>query len=450
MKTRTGNLFKRGSVYYLKWTFNGKSITKRLTRKDQWGVEHGITTIEEAESARARIMDGWKLADQQKAEEHLLARITGRAAEIKKFEEAKPGLAVNRAWDTFLKSRRRPDSGVRTLESYACQWNRFADWMKGKHPVATIRDVDGAMAEAYAVNLEEGGLSANTYNKHLALLQMVFRVLAHTKEYRVPANPWTENDIPRKKLTPHSRRELTIEELKRVCAAAAGELRLLFAIGMYTGLRLGDCATLQWGETDLQRGRIVRVPNKTARRDGKAVIVPLHRVLAALLSETPEDQRKGDVLPETAALYRKHPDQLTRHIGALFHACNVVTAAKDTRSKRLRTAVDVGFHSLRHTFVSMCRAANTPLSVVESIVGHSSPAMTRHYTHTGEEAARTAIALLPGLKEGPTKKTPQERRELLLARVKKMKPAKVKRAVLRFLTAGKKAEWVVVAKAGGQ
>jgi hypothetical protein len=61
--------------------------------------------------------------------------------------------------------------------------------------------------------------------------------------------------------------------------------------------------------------------------------------------------------------------------------------------------VTVGFHSLRHTFVSLCRAAGTPLSVVEAIVGHSSPAMTQHYTHTGEVAARAAIALLPGLGE---------------------------------------------------
>ena len=42
-----------------------------------------------------------------------------------------------------------------------------------------------------------------------------------------------------------------------------------------------------------------------------------------------------------------------------------------------RAVVEVGFHSLRHTFVSLCRAAGAPLSVVEAIVGHASPAMTR-------------------------------------------------------------------------
>jgi hypothetical protein len=35
--------------------------------------------------------------------------------------------------------------------------------------------------------------------------------------------------------------------------------------------------------------------------------------------------------------------------------------------------------------------------VVEAIVGHSNPAMTRHYTHVGELAAGQAVAALPAL-----------------------------------------------------
>lgn len=52
---------------------------------------------------------------------------------------------------------------------------------------------------------------------------------------------------------------------------------------------------------------------------------------------------------------------------------------------------------MRHSFVSMCRERNVPLSVVESLVGHSNPAMTRHYTHTSEEAASQAIRSLPNI-----------------------------------------------------
>ena len=451
MKPRTGTLVKRGHVYYLRWVFNGKVVVKRLTKKDAFGVEHGITTIDEAKAARRKEMDGWTYADQKKATENLLTRIGDRTAELAKIETAKPGLPIQQAWDVFLKSPRRPDSGPVTLKYYAMQWHRFERWMVERKKDASMRDVDADTAEAYAAFLTAGGASSNTYNKHLALLQLVFRVLGQTPANKITVNPWA--NIQRRRLAPHSHRELTIDELRRVCSAATGEFRTLLSIGIYTGLRLGDAATLQWGEVDLTRGLIQRVPRKTARRTGKPVQVPIHQTLAAILAETPEKIRLGPVLPETCAAYNADGYSVPKQIQAHFEDCGIATHApgtgfiKDADGEDVytgkRARVDVGFHSLRHTFVSLCRAANTPLSVVESIVGHSSPAMTRHYTHTGEEAARTAIDQLPELKEGPKKKTPPARRETLLARVKKMAPAKIKRAVLRFLATGKKADWVL-------
>jgi integrase len=59
--------------------------------------------------------------------------------------------------------------------------------------------------------------------------------------------------------------------------------------------------------------------------------------------------------------------------------------------------VDVGFHSLRHSFISMCAMNNVPLSVVQSLVGHSSPLMTQHYSHSNRLAEQQAIAALPAV-----------------------------------------------------
>ena len=38
-----------------------------------------------------------------------------------------------------------------------------------------------------------------------------------------------------------------------------------------------------------------------------------------------------------------------------------------------------------------------PQSVVQALVGHGSPAMTRHYTHIGLDTAQNAVAVLPDL-----------------------------------------------------
>ena len=57
--------------------------------------------------------------------------------------------------------------------------------------------------------------------------------------------------------------------------------------------------------------------------------------------------------------------------------------------------VDVGFQSLRHTFVSISANAGVPLVIVQAIVGHSNPAMTAHYYHKDDNALRSATAAIP-------------------------------------------------------
>ncbi len=391
MKRRTGHLFKRGSNFYVSWKVNGKLFMKAL--RDENGQP--ITAKREAEIARDKFMLPITVADEAAVLESIAGKLEGRKAELSKIEDEKnPPLAIGQVWTEFVASSNRPDSGDSTLRQYEFQWHAFADWTKDKHAdILKLRDVTKEVAEEYAATLNHGKFSPSTYNKHLNLLTLVFRVVKH--KARLTANPW--EDIQRKRLVANSRRELTIDELRKACQKAAGELRVLLALGIYTGMRLGDCATLRWAETDLQRGLIRRIPNKTARRNPKPVIVPIHPILRDLLLETPPDARGEYVLPEMAALYNRRTDMVTDIVQRHFKSCGISLHKPGTGKDGKRAVLEVGFHSLRHTFVSLCRDSNTPLAVVESIVGHSNPAMTRHYTHVGELAAGRAVALLPAV-----------------------------------------------------
>lgn len=403
MKPRTGHLFKRGETFYVSWKMNGKPFMRVLRDENS----QAITTRREAEEARDKFMAPLAKASEAEALQAISAKIEGRKAELAKWDdEQNPPVTIEKAWSAFIASPNRPDSGQETLYQYECQWQAFADWMKEKHAdVLTLRDVTKQIAEDYAGSLNHDRLSPSTYNKHLNLLTLVFRVLKH--KAKLIENHW--EDIQRKRLVTHSRRELTFEELKKVCQSAKGELRALLGLGVYSGLRLGDCATLRWGEVDLKRGMIRRIPGKTARRNPKPVIVPIHPVLRDMLIETPEDKRGEYVLPAIATTYADRIDLVTDQIQAHFKACGIRTHKPGTGVEGKRAVIEVGFHSLRHTFVSLCRGSNAPLAVVESIVGHSNPAMTRHYTHVGELAAGKAVAALPSIVEGA--KTEQPKRE---------------------------------------
>jgi integrase len=408
MKTRKGWLIQRGRTYHAAWKINGKLFTKST----------GQTVHKDAVKELARIMQPFLVEDDVRTLETVKARIEGAKAELAVFDEqANPPVSIMGAWLAYVNTPNRPDTGKATLDQYEIQFGRFQDWLKSTHPqVKALRDVTPDMAGEFVVHLGNEGKSGNTINKYLNLLTLVFRVLKD--KARLTVNPW--EGIQRKTLVTHGRRELTIEELRRVCAAADGELRLMLALGLYTGLRLGDCATLRWGEVDLIRGRITRIPNKTGRRNPHPVIVPIHASLRAILEETPRSKRHGYVLPESAAIYARRSDTLTDRVQRLFEACEITThkpgtgfeiqTGEDGKKTKIgtgrRASVEVGFHSLRHSFVSLCRASDVPLSVVESIVGHSNPAMTRHYTHTGDAAALAAVSSLPSLTAEDTKFLP--------------------------------------------
>jgi len=393
-KHRTGYLFKRGKAFYVSWKIDGKAFTKSL--RDENGMR--ITTRREAEEAKQKLMAPFVVGDEAAALESIAGKLMGRKTELARLhDEQNPPLLITGAWTEFLACANRPDSGESTLYQYECQFSAFAQWIKENHAEAlALRDVTKEIAEGYAASLNGGRLSPNTFNKHLNLLALVFRVLKH--KARLTGNPWEE--IQRKRLVTHSRRELTLDELKKICEAATGELRTLLALGVYSGLRLGDCATLRWAETDLVRGIMRRLPNKTARRNPKPVIVPVHPVLREMLSATPADQRGDYVLPEIAALYGRRTDLVTDLVQRHLTRCGIKTHKPGTGKDGKRAVVEVGFHSLRHTFISLCRDSGTSLAVVQSIVGHSSPAMTRHYTHVGELAAGRAVAALPSILNG--------------------------------------------------
>ena len=401
-KHRTGHLFRRGKNFYVRWAVEGKVFSKAL--RD--GNGNAITTRREAEDERSKVMAPFLVADEAAALESIAGKLAGRKAELAKIEdELNPALPISQAWTAFLASPNRPDSGELTLAGYQVQFSMFAQWMAEKYPgLTTMRDVTRNVAEEYAGRLKQGR-SANTFNKHLNLLSLVFRVLK--KKAKLTENPW--DDIQRKRLITHSRRELTIEELRKVCQGAPGELRTLFAIGIYSGLRLGDCATLRWGEVDLARAMIRRIPNKTARRHPRPVIVPIHPTLLAMFAEIAADGRGEYVMPETAKTYLGGTKALIKDIQQHFGACGIKVHKNGTGPESKdgdRAVVEVGFHSLRHTFVSLCRESNAPLAVVESIVGHSNPSMTRHYTHVGELAAGIAVAALPSVM-GEAKQEPK-------------------------------------------
>lgn len=388
----TGTLVLRGKTWCARWMVNGKVFTRTTGTSDR----------RQAEAKLSEFVAPFMLGGEAKTLETVAARLGGVKAELARYEDEKPAIAIRHGWQAYLDQHNRPDTGETTLEVYEGQYEAFASWMEGSFSqIEELRHVTQDHADRYAGHLLKR-VGASTFNRHVVLLTLVWRVLE--KAARLSFNPWKQ--IARKRFVVHSRRELTIAEINAVMNTAAGEMRVLLALGLYCGLRLGDAACMGWGNVDMVKRVVSLVPAKTKRRRKEPLKVPLHPTLYAMLAETPERSRRGRVLPGLAERYESNDGALAKDVGRLFGACGIATKNKDAGAKR--ASADCGYHSLRHSFVSLCAAGGVSQSIVQSLVGHGSPAMTQHYSHIGLETARTAIATLPGLDGVNTKALPAD------------------------------------------
>ena len=406
-------------VFYLRYMVDGKIIEQSLK----------TSNLEEAQKRQASIMKPLELANKKEVLLQNQVRLIQIDEDQQEEQEKRtPPLKLSEAWSTYLASTERPDTGPDTLRYYQIYWTHFLKWFIGKHPSSTfLRDVQYQAAQAYAEKLTADKLTGNTYNKHFGFLRLFFRVLAAPG--RMTENPFDR--IQKKKLRQNARRELTIAELKAILTKAKGELQTLLYIGTFTGLRLGDCCTLKWSEVDLDRQLIRRVPNKTAR-SGKPVLIGIPQVLLEKLQEASTNGKTGYLLPKYADLYTRRntkgvafkQPEISNEIRKHFHTCDITTVKAGTgfiekidpktgETEQVhsgkRGIVEVGFHSLRHTYVSLHAEAGTPQALIQANVGHRNPAMTAHYTHIGEAAAVQAAKALnfsPKRSKGKTSKSP--------------------------------------------
>jgi integrase len=173
----------------------------------------------------------------------------------------------------------------------------------------------------------------------------------------------------------------------------------LIKFGLYTGQRLGDLAALIWAQIDLERDEI----RLTTRKTGKPLLIPMAAPLREHLLTLPAvDNPKAPVHPNAFEILHAQNGRvgtLSNQFSDLLVACGL-RGPQPHRSRGIgrtgkRSGLELSFHSLRHTAVSLLKDAGIPDAVVMALVGHESAAMSHRYTHVGKEALSKAAKSLP-------------------------------------------------------
>jgi integrase len=173
-------------------------------------------------------------------------------------------------------------------------------------------------------------------------------------------------------------------------------MRGLVLFGLYLGQRLGDLARLTWRAVDLDSGEIAFTTRKTGRR----IVLPLADYLASLPMS---DKPNAFIFPHAASA--KRTASLSNQFRDILVEAGLVEPLprghKSTGKGRnqAREASEISFHSLRHSAVTMLKAAGVSDFIARETVGHDSAAVSRQYTHLTTDDKRAAMQRLPDVLE---------------------------------------------------
>ena len=442
-----GSVELRGNVYIARWCVNGKRYAETTGQTDKQAAYdwierrlaeiaasdiHAATrkkkdTLRQQRLALATLKGGDVKADEDEAAALAELPTVAISEIVKRYEAALESAGKIEAEFARLRERYSDTSPPRTRDAlraeaaasltaedkeklvavavearsfsavanYANHLRQFAAWVKENHPeIIEANDVTANTAKEYGDALA-AKFNPSTRKVHLVGLGRVWNVLAE-KEPRIKANPWYA--VKREPSQPGARRELTRDELAKIAATLKGEMLTAFFIGCFTGLRMSDAVNLTWEQIDLANHEINVKPIKTARH-GQYVAAPIVPEFFAILATVPAAKRRGLLTPGLAAEYNTENKRgaLSKRFVTAFAAAGIETQTKTGKGENERARNVVGFHSLRHTYVSIAANAGIPLETVQAVVGHSATRMTEHYFHANRAAVALAYEKFPTL-----------------------------------------------------
>ena len=369
-----GTLEKRNGIWLARWQYTDEAgRIQRMSRSTG-------CRIEDRKGAEAKLRE-FVHPFQAKTEKQIIANQMARITVLEDESVVKDKPTELRFLiDTYIEGIKPKVIAEGSYRVYNGMINTFTGWMKENRDVELTHQVTYDDVVAFLKYLgDKNGIS--TYNHYISIMRKVFEV-AMKCDNNMKTNPWEgHQQIPK---IASMRRSFTDTELNNISCALideSDEMKLLFKLMLFTGLREGDCATLKPNEVDVLGGFIRRLPQKTGK-NGVPAIIPIAQEIKKELTARLLTMKKDEefILPSMAEIYRK--GQLATHITGVLKKANIETSIKDEHGK---TRIVTGGHAFRHTFASKCAQGRVPIKHVQTMLAHKNADMSLKYQHVMED-----------------------------------------------------------------
>jgi integrase len=239
-------------------------------------------------------------------------------------------------------------------------------------------DINRDQLKKFIEREQERGMSNGSICRSLSALRRMFHIAVHDEKFR---------DVPSfrelfPKEAPARKGFFERQQYEALLAVLPDYLRLVFGLGYFTGMRLGEILGLNWDQIDLLRNSIRLLPGTTKNDEGRVIpIVPELRSLilerrSKRIAEFPyvcfRINRVGN--PERIAGFRKAWQRacVLAGLGRFDVAAGTATRSDRPNGKPKGKRVYRGkiFHDLRRSAVRNLVHSGTPETTAMKISGH--------------------------------------------------------------------------------
>ena len=331
-------LFKRGSVWWMSFVYQGKQYRKSTETEDP------------------------KLA------KRILDKVKGEIAEGKWFERL-PG--EERTFEDMVEKYMKEYSIPKKASSKRDQTSLLH--LKPFFGNCLLPEVTPSLLNEYKVMRRLEGATPASINREMALMKHAFSLAVREWE-------WTR-DNPVKKISMEKEnnkrdRWLTRDEEKRLLEDAPPWLREIIVFALNTGMRLGEILSLTWKAVDLKRRTAMILKSK----NGERRTIPLNEAAIEVL----KGKSKIRSLKTNLVFYNENHNQ--------YDYSNLEKAFRSALDKA--GIEDFRFHDLRHCFATKLVQRGVDLYKVQLLLGHKTPLMTQRYAHHYPESLREGVEAL--------------------------------------------------------
>lgn len=302
-----------------------------------------------------------------------------------------------KAWLAIVGNTTKP----RTLEKYQAFAQTFKQYMNATATAPLLADVNADCCMGFLQKKRERA-SASTVNGTRKMMKVFFNWALESG--KIKTDPMTSiKTFVSSADEASGRRALTIQEIKTLYAKAPDDFwRYMILTAFYTGLRMGDLASLCWGNVDFESNCIRLKVGKTGQPLTIPMAAPVRACLASRRKQFSTTTPGDHIWPEQAKLYASrrsgplsnafHDIMLSAGLVSARNKCH--RAEKNGRDFK-RAESKTSFHSIRHSFVSLLKITGAGQAVAKELAGHNSDLVSDGYTHIPTDVLAGAINKLP-------------------------------------------------------